>query len=211
MDASAGRHVSAAAQSQWRELSLVLAAAFHDDPVLGWLLPEGPGRAAALRRFFEIETRHVVLPHRDSGTTFAADQSPTKQEALGAALVLPPGQWRTPLRVQAVHAPGYLRIFRQALPRALGVLLALERHHPREPHYYLPYIGVRPDAQGRGLGTALLRPVLERCDREGVPAYLEASCPDNARLYRRLGFRTLELIRPLGSPPLELMLRGPAR
>lgn len=50
----------------------------------------------------------------------------------------------------------------------------------------------------------------ELSDREGVPAYLEASCPDNARLYRRLGFRTLEIVRPLGSPPLELMLREPS-
>jgi GNAT superfamily N-acetyltransferase len=84
-----------------------------------------------------------------------------------------------------------------------------ERRHPRQRHYYLPYIGVRPAAQGRGLGTALLQPVLERCDRERLPAYLEASSPDNARLYRRLGFTTLETIRPLGSPPIELMIRNP--
>jgi hypothetical protein len=58
-------------------------------------------------------------------------------------------------------------------------------------------------------GTALLRPVLRRCDREGLPAYLEASSPDNARLYRRLGFVTRATVRPLGSPPLELMTRPP--
>jgi hypothetical protein len=51
--------------------------------------------------------------------------------------------------------------------------------------------------------------MLDRCDREGLPAYLEASSPDNARLYRRLGFTSLEVVRPLGAPPLELMIRTP--
>jgi GNAT superfamily N-acetyltransferase len=206
----AGRHhVRAAAESQWLQVSLALAAAFHHDPVLSWLLPDESTRAAGLRAHFEIETRHVVLPHRDGGSTFATLESDAG-DVVGAALVLPPGQWRTPLRVQAGHALDYLRVFRRRLPRALGVLTALERRHPDRPHYYLPYIGVRPDAQRRGLGTALLRPVLDRCDREGVPAYLEASAPDNARLYRRLGFRTTRIVRPLGSPPLELMIRDPA-
>jgi ribosomal protein S18 acetylase RimI-like enzyme len=206
-------HVRAATESQWRELSLALAAAFHHDPVLSWLLPDESARAAGLRAHFEIETRHVVLPHGDGGSTFATLASDTDDETgdvVGAALVLPPGRWRTPLRVQAGHALDYARVFRRRLPRALGVLTALERRHPDGPHYYLPYIGVRPDAQRRGLGTALLRPVLDRCDREGVPAYLEASAPDNARLYRRLGFRTTQIVGPLGSPPLELMIRDPA-
>jgi GNAT superfamily N-acetyltransferase len=124
--------------------------------------------------------------------------------------VLPPGQWRTPLRVQALHPLAYLRIFGRRLPHALGVLTALERRHPRQPHHYLPYIGVRPDAHGHGLGTALLEPLLQRCDHEGLPAYLEASSPDNARLYRRVGFTTQELVQPLGAPPIELMIRNPA-
>ena len=103
------------------------------------------------------------------------------------------------------------RIFGRRLPHALGVLTALERRHPRRPHYYLPYISVSPSARRQGLGTALLRPALERCDSQGLPAYLEASSPDNARLYRRLGFTTQELIHPLGSPPIELMIRTPSR
>jgi len=111
--------------------------------------------------------------------------------------------------VQARHARGYARIFGARLPRALGVLTAMERRHPREPHYYLPYIGVVAAAQGQGLGTALLKPLLDRCDREGLPAYLEASSPRNARLYARMGFAATEDIRPLGSPPMRLMLRKP--
>jgi GNAT superfamily N-acetyltransferase len=69
---------------------------------------------------------------------------------------------------------------------------------------------VAPAAQGRGLGAALLTPVLERCDADGLPAYLEASSPRSAVLYERLGFVGLEELRPLGAPPILLMQRPPA-
>lgn len=182
------------------ELTEALAAAFEDDPVFSFLVPDGRRRARCLRRFFAIETRHVALPHGQS--LAAADGS-------AAALVLPPGEWRTSLPAQARHGPGYFAAFGRALPRALGVLTKLERHHIRVPHIYFAYIGVAPAAQGRGLGAALMRPVLERCDDDGIAAYLEASSPRSAALYERLGFVTREEIRPLGSPPILLMLRSP--
>lgn len=63
--------------------------------------------------------------------------------------------------------------------------------------------------QGRGLGSTLLGPTLTRCDREGLPAYLEASSERNAALYARLGFKLVNELRVQGSPPLRLMLRPP--
>jgi GNAT superfamily N-acetyltransferase len=204
MSPAAEHQVGPATPGQWYPLATALAAAFQDDPVFGWLLPDPATRPAALRTFFSIETRDIVLRH---GCSVAADDG---SDPLGAALVLPPGRWRTPLRVQGRRAPDYLAVFGRRLGHALGVLTRIEQAHPRHRHYYLPYIGVTPPAQGSGIGTALLAPVLRRCDAEGLPAYLEASSPDNARLYRRLGFTTVRTIRPLGAPPIELMLRRPA-
>jgi GNAT superfamily N-acetyltransferase len=63
--------------------------------------------------------------------------------------------------------------------------------------------------QGRGLGSALLGPTLERCDREGLPAYFEASSERSAALYARLGFELTRELRVGGSPPLQLMRRPP--
>ena len=194
------RSVATAGPERWRAVADVLAAAFQDDPVLSWLIPSPARRPPALRRFFAIEARAIALPHGHS--VAAGDEA--------AALVLPPGHWRAPLKVQLRHGTGFTRAFGPRLPLAFAVLTALERRHARNapaPHVYLPYIGVVPAAQGQGVGTALLEPVLERCDRVRLPAYLEASSPGSARLYRRLGFKTLETVRPLGAPPIELMLR----
>jgi len=88
-----------------------------------------------------------------------------------------------------------------------GVLRA---HHLQEPNYYIRTLGVATPFQGRGLGTALLRPTLDRCDRGGLPAYLEASTRRSAALYERLGFVHLgELRIPGGGPPFWPMRRPP--
>lgn len=196
--------VAAARPDQGEGIAAALADAFHDDPVLSWLVPDERRRPAALRTFFDFETRHVAL-HHDVSLVASSGGTPT-----GAALVLPPGHWRAPFGRQVRHAPGFIGIFRSRLPHALGLQLKMERMHPREPHYYLPVIGVARAAQGTGIGGRLLHELARRCDTEQLPAYLEASSPDNARLYRRHGFETLEVLSFAGSPPLELMLRPPS-
>ncbi|MFJ2116536.1 GNAT family N-acetyltransferase, partial [Streptomyces sp. NPDC087850] len=67
-----------------------------------------------------------------------------------------------------------------------------EAHPYDRAHAYLLMIAVSPDRQGEGLGRALIEPVLERCDRDGVGAYLEASNARSSRLYERLGFDFME-------------------
>jgi GNAT superfamily N-acetyltransferase len=177
-------------------LKVVLAEAFFEDPVLGWLMPDDSKRRARLRRFFAIELRHVALARGRVWTT---------SDLTGAALSLPPGAWRVPPRATLLEGTA----FGVHLPRAARLGAAMELRHVREPHYYVRDVGVHPDMQGNGLGSALLRPTLDRCDREGLPAYLEASSERNAALYERLGFQLTGELRVGGSPPLRLMLRPP--
>ena len=68
-------------------------------------------------------------------------------------------------------------------------------------------IGVDPTHQRKGCGAALLRETLRQCDRDHVPAYLEASNPANMNLYRRHGFEVQGTIQVGSSPPLFPMLR----
>jgi GNAT superfamily N-acetyltransferase len=182
-------------------LSRALAAAFEDDPIFAWLLPDRRRRHDRLLRFFALELGDVVLP------TGAAWMS---AEGSGASLELPPGGWRMPLQLQALHAPQFVAVFGRSLPRALITITKMERKHLREPHLYVPYVGVAPEAQGAGLGTRLLGRTLERADADGLPTYLEATSEQNAALYARLGFEHLGAFTVLGSPPLWPMRRPPS-
>jgi len=189
-----------AAGADAAQLEVVMASAFHDDPVIGWLMPDASRRPARLRRFFGIELRHVALPRGNVWTT---------SDLSAAALVMPPGRWRVP--PLATLREG--RAFGTRLGRAARLGAAMEWRHAREvrgPHYYVRDVGVLPEMQGKGLGSALMATTLERCDREGLPAYLEASSERSAALYERLGFEHLGELSVLGSPPLWLMSRPPA-
>jgi GNAT superfamily N-acetyltransferase len=200
---SAGRPLDPALRRATAEdiprLRAVLADAFYDDPVLGWLMPDEGKRRGRLRRFFGIELRHMALPRGQVWTT---------GELSGAALVMPPGAWRAPLRATVLEG----RAFGPHLGRAARLGAAMEWRHGHEvrgPHYYVRDVAVSPEMQGRGLGSALMRPTLQRCDQESLPVYLEASSERSAALYERLGFRLIRELRVGGSPPLRLMIRPP--
>jgi GNAT superfamily N-acetyltransferase len=189
-----------AAPQEQAALASTLAAAFAEDPVLGWLLPDVRVREERLRRFFTIELRHMA---------FARGTVSTCEGVRGAAMCMPPGAWQLPPRVALTQAPAFGRAFGRRLPIATAFQAAMELRHERRPHWYILAVGVRPEHQGRGLGSALLSPTLARCDREGLPAYLEASSERSAALYERLGFEHVRQLRLAGSPPLWLMLRPP--
>jgi GNAT superfamily N-acetyltransferase len=91
----------------------------------------------------------------------------------------------------------------------MWLLGRMEARHLPEPHHYFPAIGVAPASQGQGLGTRLMQPTLAGCDETGLPAYLEASCERNARLYGRLGFELIAELDYGGREPLRLMVRPP--
>ena len=182
-------------------LSRALGAAFADDPVMSWLLPEATGRDARLSRLFATFLRGHFL--RLGSVWRAPDNS-------AAALWAPPGQAIVPPVRIARQLPAVFRTFGPRALRALRAFEHVERHHPKEPHWYLGVLGTRPDRQGRGVGSALLRPVLGRCDAEGLPAYLESSKESNIAFYHRAGFRVLEeLPLPDGGPPVWPMWREP--
>ena len=90
-----------------------------------------------------------------------------------------------------------------------AVFERMERYHPQEPHWYLPFIGIDPSQQGKGYGAALMEHALIPCDRDRTLAYLESSNPKNIPLYERHGFELLGTIQVGTSPPIFPMLRKP--
>ena len=122
----------------------------------------------------------------------------------GAALWFPPGVEPDGEAILA-HMVATIPAARlDALARGMEIQAGL---HPHAPHWYLPWIGVRPEAQGRGLGGALLRRGLERADRDGLPAYIEATSWRNAALYVRHGFEVTGTVLVPGYPEIIAMWR----
>lgn len=185
-------------------VAAMLARAFDDDPVWQWVLPDAESRITRLTRVFALLTRVVHLP--GEGTEVTGREAAIES----AALWDPPGAWKIPFGTQARQAVPLLRAFGTRLPAALRALGAIDAEHPERPHWYLAILGTDPQSQGNGLGAALLRSRLDRCDEAGLPAYLESSKPENVPYYEKFGFRvTKELPLPGGAPPVWLMWRDP--
>jgi GNAT superfamily N-acetyltransferase len=178
----------------------VLAAAFADDPLFLHVLPlDARRRAERLRRFFDLEVRRC---ERFGGAWASEDGA-------GTAVWFPPGTWRPTAWEVLREAPAVVRVLGREMPRALRVQATLQRHHPSTPHWYLFALATEPGRQGGGIGTALLHPVLERCDRDRLPAYLEATSERSRALYLRHGFRDAEPLALPGGPPVHPMWRDP--
>ncbi|HVM19200.1 MAG TPA: GNAT family N-acetyltransferase [Egibacteraceae bacterium] len=173
-----------------------LVTAFTSDPIIRWLYPDP-------QRYLQWFPRLLDLAGGTAFTTASADHQPG-----GAALWVSPG-------TETPEEP-LVQLFTASIdPRrheaVFGFFAQVLEHHPDQPHWYLPFIGVEPNRQGHGLGTAILRTGLQRCDDAATPAYLEASSPRNRRLYEQHGFIAAAEIQSGDSPPLWPMWRAATR
>jgi ribosomal protein S18 acetylase RimI-like enzyme len=185
-------------------VSRTLADAFSDDPVVTWLLPKTMSRRAwRVRRLWTLTTRSYL--RNDKPAYLTADGH-------GAALWAPPGTWVPSIADQLRDMPPMVPVFGRMLVRASKVQSQMMKAHPMRPkHWYLYAIGTRVESQGRGLGSALLREVLDKVDAAGESAYLESSNIRNVPLYERHGFTVVEEITIAGGgPSMWRMWRDPA-
>lgn len=184
------------------ELSGVLARAFFDDPVAMHLIPSARRRPGGLRSFFRIQLRKDLIPFGGVYTT---------EDLAGAAMWAPPGKPApSPIGMLLSVLPVAPYVLGRHFGRTIRSLAQVEAIHPKEPHWYLATLGTEPTRQGEGIGSALLRPVLERCDEDGARAYLESSKESNVPFYRRHGFEVTGKVRLGGGPDIWLMWRDPA-
>jgi len=176
-----------------------LGAAFHDDPVMHWLFPRDPGnrRKAGL---FALQMKRYNVPRQAAYTT---------DDLAGAAMWSPPGTWRVGPVDIVRDLPTILRLIGTRFVVAMRGLALVEKRHPTAPHWYLGALGTEPAKQGRGIGGALMAPVLDVCDRRGLPAYLESSKERNLAFYRRYGFEVTDTVSLPDGPPIWLMWREP--
>ncbi len=178
-----------------------LARTFFDDPVISHIFRNEKRREAALRVYFRTQMRADYLPFGGCYTT---------EGYAGSAIWAPAGKpLHTGLGAILTMLP-VLPFVASNLGTTLRLLALIESKHPHEPHWYLATLGTAVDRQGTGVGSALLAPVLEHCDAEGVPCYLESSKERNLPFYRRHGFEVVEEVPlPGDGPPVWTMWREP--
>ncbi|MBC7770196.1 MAG: GNAT family N-acetyltransferase [Phycisphaerales bacterium] len=166
-------------------VAAVLSDAFVDEDGLNYWLRQGAAKQSARRRFFNAAVRDAIHPERRLWVAEAAG------EMQAAAIWLEPGAKpfdHTPLQ-QLMMLPLMFRIAgAHGMERGRVLGGKLSSYHPQAPHAHLVFLGVSPRAQGRGVGSALLKATLEPCDAQGRIAYLETSTPRNVALYQRHGF-----------------------
>lgn len=194
-------------RSEISEAAAVAARALHNDPFFGHLAPDAMARARGLALYMR---GHIAAMRTGTETVVAQ----VGGRIVGVAAWVPPGAYPLGARAQAVDLAGALRaLYRRprAIPGAARTLLAIDREHPRDPpHWYLSLLVTDPLVQRSGIGSSLLREVLDRCDTEGVPAYLETSRADNLSYYARHRFELVRELRPIpGGPSVWTMRREP--
>jgi ribosomal protein S18 acetylase RimI-like enzyme len=179
--------VRRATRADIAELSAVLGRAFDRDPFYAFLAGDGPERHARMAEGWAGILRFASAQLAETYTTV---------DRTGAAIWLPPGYGGPSILDSMRLMPAIARLAGWRRMRTVSDALdALEQHRHRHmpgPHFYLAALGVDPARQGEGVGTALLGPVLERCSRDAVPAYLETAVARNVLLYERLGFEVVE-------------------
>jgi GNAT superfamily N-acetyltransferase len=207
-----------------------LASAFFDNPITIWHVPDESRRLDVMRDFFTALLENVY-------TRFGLVFTNVGEVASGAMLIAQDTQQdRRPMpglpllecrTCNTPRAPGRvlrnmvvppdttselgraLAVVFRDFPRTFELFELFDAHHPQAPHYYLQFIGVRPERQGTGIGSALLRAVLDRCDLEGAAVYLEAD-ERSRHLYVKHGFETTTELRLAQGPSFFTMWRAPA-
>ncbi len=186
------------------EVTNTLSSAFAHDPMFQWVAGVNPDESIEprLRIFFGALVKLVVA--RTDHLVF------TTEDGAGAAVWQHPNQWKLSNADTLRALPAMLRAFTTRTPRIIAAFNAVEKVHPEPEHYFLEAIGTRRDLQSKGVGSAVITPMLDRCDAEGMPAYLESSNLQNVPFYARHGFEeTGEITIGKGAPAVTAMWRTP--
>jgi GNAT superfamily N-acetyltransferase len=178
-------------------LVVTCAAAFSDDPMIRWPMPDAT--PAMLQELFRV----ILTPYLEFGVLWKIHGCD------GGAAWLPPG------------VTGRFDEIEQAARAAINPLTGdggaryatfwdwLGAHLPGEPCWFLDLVAVAPAAQGQGLGRALVTHGLNLARADGCPAFLETGTPRNVPFYQSLGFQIVDKQRAPDDGPVIWFMQAP--
>ncbi|MHA1551437.1 MAG: GNAT family N-acetyltransferase [Candidatus Heimdallarchaeaceae archaeon] len=182
----------------------VLTRAFHEDPLIRLIYPDSEER----KRYTPILWKFLTK----DGLKYGEVYSPTK-EIEGVAKWLPPGRehmgiWRTirsgglKMGVALTRQNDERKLSPRRIEEITNKITQIHKGLMKEPHWYLANIGVDTEFQGKGYGSKLIKPMLERIEKTGCPVFIETNFEGNIGLYEHLGF---DLIDETKIPETEIV------
>ena len=194
------------AEKQILAAGQVLAQAFFNDPLCVYTEPDLEARMSHFAALFTLLVRKGAR-HDGVYTTIGRPD--------GVAVWMPPhAEVPTP---EAAVGSEMDQIGQRFGPEADQRFTKAYQHFDHihhqcmvGPHWYLALLGVAPRCQRQGIGRALLTPVLQRADQEGLPCYLETFVSDNVPFHERRGFQVVDAgVEPLSQITFWAMKRLP--
>jgi GNAT superfamily N-acetyltransferase len=184
-------------RSDQAKVIATLVSAFIADPVERWLFAEP----------FQYLTQFARFVAAFGSGGFESETVFSLGDFAAVAIWLPPGT--------EADADAIVAVLNESVPTAqqadtFAVLEQMDAAHPRDLHWYLPWLGVDSARQGGGLGGELLKQCLARVDADHLPAFLETPNPRTVPFYERHGFVVTSVSQVGACPPVTSMRRPPA-
>ena len=172
----------------------ILLVSFKNDPHVNWLLEESKNKLK-----LNLLIDYVVHQTLRKGEIYLSDHNTAvalwdfeRNEKMSFHYI-----WR--------NLAFLIRIGMKSVVRILKSEAHVHNNFHKYPRYcHLYLIGVLPEAQGKGLASALMNPMIQRMKEKSIPVFLETANPRNVDIYKKKGFRTFETLT-IGDHNLFLM------
>lgn len=182
----------------------LLARTFQHDPMMQYLVSDQTRMLDKPLRFYRASIRMGLL-YGEVYTTPSLD---------GIAIWVSPGN--TDFNFGQLARSGFLTAMLSIGVKPLARFIAaanfvqrLEKQAITGPRWLLVFVGVEPSQQGKGIGNILLKPIMDRADKESLPCYLESTNERNLTFYKRLGFKVAAHGQiPNGGPQMWVMVKA---
>jgi GNAT superfamily N-acetyltransferase len=188
--------VSKVTESNVPDAVRILAGAFWDDPLVEYIFPNEGKRLEQLNTFFTVNLKFGLAAGEVYGTT----------SMLGCAIWLFPGDKSRP-RINIAELPSerFRTLFDgDSFRRYMDFEQYMKDLHIslRVPSYcLLLFLGVEDRQRCKGVGSRLIRPVLETADEKKLPCILDTMNEDNLAFYREHNFSVCRQYRICGEGP----------
>jgi ribosomal protein S18 acetylase RimI-like enzyme len=175
----------------------ILLVSFKNDPHVNWLLEESKNKSK-----LNILIDYVVHQTLRKGEIYLSDDNNAvalwdfeRNEKLSFHYI-----WRNLAFLIQIGIKSVVRIVKSE-----AYVHNNFRKYPRFCHLYM--IGVLPEAQGKGLASALMNPMIQSMKEKSIPLFLETANPRNVEIYKKKGFKIFQNLT-IGDHNLFLMSTG---